>query len=102
MTLLARIRDGESLSLYYKMIDVDARDFIQNDRFWGPTCNLDNALLNQPEMSGNEVHSAIVESFKKYRKGKWERNYFLYRQFIFCWRNIKFELNIFFNPRNNI
>ena len=66
MMLLARIRDGESLSLYYKMIDVDARDFIQNDRFWGPTCNLANALLNQPEMTGDEMHLAILDSFKKY------------------------------------
>ena len=66
MSFLGRVREGESLSLYYKLIDLDARNFIQNDRFWGAICNLANSLLNQPEMFGKEVHLAILESFKKY------------------------------------
>jgi len=65
LSFLGRVREGESLSLYYKMIDLDARNFVQNDRIWGVICNLANALLNQPEMSGDEVHSAILESFNK-------------------------------------
>ena len=65
LSFLGRVREGESLSLYYKLIDLDARNFVQNDRIWGVICNLANALLNQPEMSGDEVHSAILESFKK-------------------------------------
>ena len=65
MKLLSDVRDDEEvLEYYFKVINVEARNFVQ-DRFnWGIICQLANALLNQPEMAADEVKNAIMDGYR--------------------------------------
>jgi len=63
--LLSDVRgDEEVLEHYFRMINVEARNFVQ-DRFkWSIICHLANALLNQPEMAADEVKNAIMGGYR--------------------------------------
>ena len=51
-----------------------------------------------PSKTENSIESAL----KNIAKENDNAIIFLHRKLIFCWRNIKFKLNIFLYPRNNI
>ena len=64
MKLLSSVRgDEDVLEHYFRMIDLEAHNFVQ-DRFnWRIICHLANALLNQPEMAADEVRNAIMGGY---------------------------------------
>jgi len=64
MKLLSGVReDEEVLEHYVKMINLEARNFVQDKFKWKIICHLANALLNQPEMAADEVRNAIMGGY---------------------------------------
>ena len=65
LRLLSRVReDNEALELYVQLIDIDARNFVRDKFNWGVIRHLAGVMLNQPTMTGDEVHKAIMDSYK--------------------------------------
>ena len=61
---LGRVRnDNESLELYLKRLDLEACNFFRDKFKWGVICHLAGVLLNQPEMTGDEVRKAIMSGY---------------------------------------
>ena len=61
---LGRVRnDNESLELYFKRIDLEARDFVQDKFKWGVICHLAGIVLKQREMTGDQVRKAIMSGY---------------------------------------
>ena len=58
---LGRVRkDNESPELYLKRVDFEARNFVRDKSKWGVICHIAGVLLNQLEMTGDEVRKAIT------------------------------------------
>jgi len=61
---LGRVRnDNEALELYFKRIDLEARDFVQDKFKWGVICHLAGIVLKQREMTGDQVRKAIMSGY---------------------------------------
>ena len=58
---LGRVRkDNELPELYLKRVDFEARNFVRDKSKWGVICHVAGVLLNQLEMTGDEVRKAIT------------------------------------------
>ena len=63
MKLLSYVRkDEEVLEHYFRMIDLEARTFVEDKDKWGLICHLANVFLNQPIMAGDEVRYQITKA----------------------------------------
>ena len=64
--LLSYVRgDNEILDHYYKMMDLEARNFVRDKLKWAIIHHLAGVLLDQPEMTGDEVRQAIIEGYHR-------------------------------------
>ena len=64
MKLLSGVReDEEVLKYYFRMIDVEAYNFVQDKLKCSIICHLANTLLNKPEMATDDVRNAIMGSY---------------------------------------
>ena len=64
--LLSYVRaDNEILDHYYKMMDLEARNFVQDKFKWSIIHHLAGVLLDQPELTGEEVRQAIIEGYHR-------------------------------------
>ena len=56
--------DQGILTAYYRLIDLRARKFVQNESHWEAISYLAGCLLEQPKMPGDEVWQAIIYGYE--------------------------------------